>query len=146
VRSLSRACGTSPPAALCAGLGCATCQTPGDLAGCLASAAAGVATEAVQAAGSDPGDRCARSVRRAAPLTASRRLRVVARCARRGGTSCAAQVPPAPASVGPACRNPSTSLCLALACDPCGRTELRGCVDAAVATPSDALVRTLLGD
>jgi glucose/arabinose dehydrogenase len=146
VRTLSRACGTSAPAALCAGLGCGTCQTASDLASCFASAAAGVATEAVQAAGSDAGDRCARSVRRAAPLTASRRLRAVARCARRGGASCATQTPPAPPSLGPACRNPSESLCLALACAPCGRTELRSCVDAAVAAPSDTLVRTLLGD
>src|SRR5262245_54655906 len=146
VRTLSRACGSSPPAALCAGLGCATCQTATDLARCLASAAAGVATEAVQAAGSEADDRCARSVRRMAPLTASRRLRAVSRCARRGGTSCATETPPAPPSLGPACRKPSESLCRALACAPCGRTELRRCVDAAVAPPSDTLVRTLLGD
>jgi glucose/arabinose dehydrogenase len=145
-RTLSRACGASPPAELCAGLGCATCQTTADLAGCLAAAAAAVATDAVRAAGSDATDRCTRSIRRMAPLTASRRLRAVARCARRGGAACVAEEPPVPPSLGPACRTPSPAVCVALACTPCGRTELRGCVDTAVATASDALARTLLGD
>ncbi len=146
VRRLGRACGAAPPPAVCAGLGCAACGTTADLAVCLASAAASVATEAVQRAGPDASDRCTRAARRSLVRTAAAGLHAVAVCARRGGESCAAATGVFGRKLPPVCRTPPAGLCGALACAPCTTTaDLRACVGRAVVPPVDALARTLVG-
>jgi glucose/arabinose dehydrogenase len=145
-RAIARACGPVPPAGLCDRLGCAACATVQDLGRCLASVAAETATEAVQAAGTAPAGRCARSVGRAALGGMLARLRAVARCARDAGSACAIHATSRTRRLGAACRPPPPEICTALACAPCGPVALAACVDHAAAVPATALARTLLGE
>jgi glucose/arabinose dehydrogenase len=145
-RRLARACGATPPAGVCAGLGCGACSTSADLGACLASAAAAVATEAMQSAGSEATERCTRAVRRSLVRTAATGLRDIAVCVRRGGESCTAAPAVSGGKLPPACSSPPPALCSALDCAPCTTTaDLRACVGRAVVAPVDALARTLVG-
>src|SRR5262249_30325841 len=85
-KRLRRACPLSPPG-LCERLGCAPCATSADLGSCLGTAAAGIVTEVLHA-DAQGDDRCFQAARRAAVRAAVRRLRAIARCARRDGGAC----------------------------------------------------------
>src|SRR5262245_14475909 len=146
-RAPARSCGTPPPAAACNGLGCASCATTDELGACLASVAASVAADVLQAGGPAAADRCTRAVRRSSVRAAAARLRAVAACARSGGRTCAADAPAVRPKLGRVCRRPSPALCTALSCTSCATPgELAACVGGAVAVPLDSLARTLLGD